>query len=101
MGLMVPSIVRILAAARSSLIPWGWGVNGATSVIGTVIATVIAIYGGFTATFVVGAVGYLGAGALGGRIARRLVAPGSDQAVGDPADPAPVEHLAAAVEPAA
>ncbi len=75
MGLMVPSIVRILAAARSSLIPWGWGVNGATSVIGTVIATVIAIYAGFTATFIVGALGYLAAGALGGRIATRLVEP--------------------------
>jgi hypothetical protein len=37
-----------------------------------VIATVIAIYGGFTATFVVGAVAYLGAGLLGARIARQL-----------------------------
>lgn len=72
MGAMIPAIVRALAEAGSPLIPWGWGVNGATSVIGTVIATVIAIYGGFTATFVVGAIGYLGAGLLGARIARRL-----------------------------
>jgi hypothetical protein len=72
MGMMVPSIVRILAEAGSPLVPWGWGVNGATSVIGTVIATVIAIYGGFTTTFLVGAVGYLGAGILGERIAKRL-----------------------------
>jgi MFS family permease len=69
MGAMVPAMVRVLADAGSPLIPWGWGVNGATSVIGTVIATVIAIYGGFTATFLVGAVAYLGAGLLGRRLA--------------------------------
>ena len=74
MGVMVPSIVRLLTAANNPLVPWGWGVNGATSVIGTVIATVIAIYGGFTATFVVGAVSYLAAGLLGARIATRLAA---------------------------
>lgn len=71
MGVMIPSIVRILAAVNSPLVPWGWGVNGATSVIGTVIATVIAIYGGFTATFLVGAVSYLIAGLLGARLASR------------------------------
>jgi hypothetical protein len=38
-------------------------------VIGTVIATVIAIYGGFTATLLVGAAGYLAAGLLGGQVA--------------------------------
>jgi hypothetical protein len=79
MGVMVPAIVRILSAAQSgtqsALVPWGWGVNGATSVIGTVIATVIAIYGGFTATFLVGAVAYLAAGLLGARLARQLAAP--------------------------
>lgn len=74
MGLMIPSIVRILAAAQSSLVPWGWGVNGATSVIGTVIATVIAIYAGFTVTFMVGAVAYLVAGILGNSVAARLMA---------------------------
>lgn len=69
MGLMIPSVVRVLGAAGSPLVPWGWGVNGATSVIGTVIATVIAIYGGFTATLLVGAAGYLAAGLLGWRVA--------------------------------
>ena len=98
MGLMVPSIVRILAAANSSLIPWGWGVNGATSVIGTVIATVIAIYGGFTATFVVGAVAYLGAGLLGGRLASRFVAAFVARPTAEPLEPAsaPVANDASA-----
>lgn len=72
MGMMIPSAVRVLSAANSPLVPWGWGVNGATSVFGTVIATVIAIYGGFTATFTVGALAYLGAGVLGDRVAKLL-----------------------------
>jgi hypothetical protein len=66
---MVPSFVRVLSESGNPLVPWGWGVNGATSVIGTVIATVIAIYGGFTATLLVGAAGYLAAGLLGGQVA--------------------------------
>ena len=68
MGAMIPSVVRVLGAANSALVPWGWGVNGATSVIGTSIATIVAMYVGFTATFLVGAVTYAGAGLLGSRI---------------------------------
>ena len=70
MGVMVPSVVRVLAASKSPLVPWGWGVNGATSVIGTSIATIIAMYVGFTATFIVGAVFYAAAGGLGLLVAR-------------------------------
>lgn len=83
MGAMIPSIVRILAAVDSPLVPWGWGVNGATSVIGTVVATVIAIYGGFTTTFMVGAIAYLVAGLLGARIAARLVTASGSAAAPD------------------
>jgi hypothetical protein len=74
MGTMIPSVVRILGAADSPLVPWGWGINGATSVLGTVAATVIAIYGGFTATFATGAVAYAVAGALAVPVARAFVA---------------------------
>ncbi len=70
MGTMVPSMVRVLGKAGSTLVPWGWGVNGATSVIGTVAATVIALYAGFTTTFFVGACCYLGAAGLGHLVAR-------------------------------
>jgi hypothetical protein len=70
MGTMVPSVVRVLAASKSPLVPWGWGVNGATSVIGTSIATIVAMYVGFTATFFVGAVCYMLAGAAGFLVAR-------------------------------
>jgi len=44
----VPSAIRSLAESGGELVPWGWGINGATSVVGTVLATVIAIYWGFT-----------------------------------------------------
>ena len=64
MGVMVPSVVRVLGAAKSPLVPWGWGVNGATSVIGTSVATIVAMYAGFTATFIVGALAYALAGAI-------------------------------------
>jgi hypothetical protein len=71
MGAMIPSAVRVLGVVKSPLVPWGWGVNGAMSVIGTSIATIIAIYGGFTTTFLVGAVLYAGSGLLGAIVARR------------------------------
>lgn len=72
MGFMIPSLIRVLTEARNPLVPWGWGVNGATSVIGTVIATVVAIYAGFSTTFILGAVCYVAAGVLGRRIASTL-----------------------------
>jgi spermidine synthase len=68
MGAMVPSVVRVLGEARSPLVPWGWGINGATSVAGTSIATVVAVYGGFTLTFVIGAAGYAIAALVGARV---------------------------------
>jgi hypothetical protein len=65
MGAMIPCMIRALAERSAALVPWGWGINGAMSVVGTVVATVIAIYCGFTITFLVGAALYLGAGVLG------------------------------------
>ena len=76
MGAMVPSLVRALGAARSPLVPWGWGINGATSVIGTGLATTVALFAGFTATFMVGALGYAIAGLLGGLAAKGYLARG-------------------------
>ena len=70
MGAMIPSAIRSLAESGGELVPWGWGINGATSVVGTVLATVIAIYWGFTVTFLIGAASYLGAGILGNTIRR-------------------------------
>ncbi len=59
MGLMLPSGIRMLSRRDAALVPWAWGLNGATSVIGTVGATVIAIHVGFAGTLIIGAGGYL------------------------------------------
>ena len=68
MGLMLPLGVALLSRQDGVIVPWAWGINGGTSVIGTVGATVIAINNGFTATFLVGAVLYALAGTLGWRL---------------------------------
>ncbi len=95
MGIMIPSAVRILGAANSPLVPWGWGVNGATSVIGTSIATIVAMYVGFTATFFLGALTYAGAGVLGVYVARHY--PAKDTTVaGDVVELAGPRTIAAA-----
>lgn len=62
MGMLLPSGVKLTARHDAELIPWGWGLNGAASVIGTVGATITAIQVGFRTTLVVGAVLYLLAG---------------------------------------
>ncbi|HVV83876.1 MAG TPA: hypothetical protein VHE35_12465 [Kofleriaceae bacterium] len=72
MGAMIPHLVRVLSAGGSRLVPWGWGVNGATSVLGTVLSTVIAIYGGFSRTFAIGGLLYATAGLLGYLVVGRL-----------------------------
>jgi len=65
MGVMLPSGVRLLSQRDPEIIPWGWGVNGATSVIATVGSTIVAIHHGYTITLLWGAVfyGLAGAGA--------------------------------------
>lgn len=65
MGLMLPMGVRMLSWRDHAIIPWAWGLNGALSVFGTVLATVFAILHGFNATLMLGATVYLGAAGLG------------------------------------
>jgi hypothetical protein len=60
MGLPFPLGLRA-AAARSELIPWLWGVNGAASVLCSVLATVVALGAGITASFWAGVLCYVGA----------------------------------------
>ena len=42
MGMPMPSGLRILAAQGEDLVPWAWGVNGVASVLGSVLAVVLA-----------------------------------------------------------
>ncbi|HSE96833.1 MAG TPA: hypothetical protein VLD57_01095 [Blastocatellia bacterium] len=61
MGMPMPTAIRMLAHSSPELIPWAWGVNGATSVMGSVAALVIAILTGFNQALLIGAGIYLAA----------------------------------------
>ena len=73
LGTAMPLGLRRLANGRGELIPWAWGVNGATSVLGSVLAMVVAINNGFTVTLLLGAGVYLLALALAGATGPREV----------------------------
>jgi predicted membrane-bound spermidine synthase len=64
MGMPMPTAIRILARDAPEILPWAWGVNGATSVMGSVAALAIAILTGFDAALLVGAALYVAALAL-------------------------------------
>jgi hypothetical protein len=78
MGVPFPRGLGALARTGVAWLPLAWGVNGFTSVIGAVLAAVIALSFGFTAVFLAGALAYLaalaaapGLSATGARAARR------------------------------
>ncbi len=58
LGMPLPGGMRLLAARRPDLIPWGWGLNGAFSVVGATLAVFIAMNWGFSATLLMGALVY-------------------------------------------
>src|SRR6266404_2534257 len=59
MGMPMPIGIRLLVRNAPEIIPWAWGVNGATSVMGSVAALVIAIMTGFNQALMIGAGLYL------------------------------------------
>jgi len=59
LGTAMPLGLRRLAHGREELIPWAWAVNGAASVLGSILAMVVAINNGFTVTLLLGALVYL------------------------------------------
>jgi len=65
LGCLLPLGMRVTTSTNETLVPWGWGVNGATSVLGTVLATVLALHFGFTVTLLAGALTYVVAAAVG------------------------------------
>jgi hypothetical protein len=58
LGMPLPGGMRLLAASRPELIPWGWGLNGAFSVVGATLAVFIAMNWGFSVTLVAAALVY-------------------------------------------
>jgi Spermine/spermidine synthase domain len=58
LGMPMPGGMRLIAADRADIIPWGWGINGAFSVVGATLAVFIAMNWGFSATLLSAAVVY-------------------------------------------
>jgi hypothetical protein len=63
LGMALPGGMRLLARAQPELVPWGWGMNGAFSVIGATLAIFIAMNWGFAVTLLAGALVYVMASA--------------------------------------
>jgi hypothetical protein len=63
LGMPLPGGMRMLAAGRPEIVPWGWGINGAFSVIGATLAVFIAMNWGFSVTLLAAATVYLSAAA--------------------------------------
>jgi hypothetical protein len=64
LGTALPGGMRLLDQARPQIVAWGWGINGAFSVVGATLAIFIAMNWGFAVTLLTGALVYLLAAAI-------------------------------------
>ena len=48
MGLPFPLGLERVSAEAPDLVPWAWGINGCASVVGAVLASILAMHIGFT-----------------------------------------------------
>jgi hypothetical protein len=58
LGVPLPAGMRLMASTRPDIIPWGWGMNGAFSVVGATVAVFIAMNWGFSVTLSTAALVY-------------------------------------------
>jgi hypothetical protein len=58
LGMPLPGGMRLLSSSRPDIVPWGWGMNGAFSVIGATSAVFVAMNWGFSITLLASAVVY-------------------------------------------
>jgi spermidine synthase len=66
MGVPFPTGLRQLRESHGAAVEWAWAVNASASVLGSVLAVVIAMQWGVTVTLLCGAAGYVAAGLLAG-----------------------------------
>jgi hypothetical protein len=59
MGALLPSGVRVADELGRGTVAWGWGLNGAASVVGSILAVTLSMNFGFTMALLVGIVVYL------------------------------------------
>ena len=71
LGAVFPKIVAQAGAADPRLVSWAWAINGAASVVGSILAVALTLNIGFTAVGVVAAACYL-VPVLAGRAPKRL-----------------------------
>ena len=64
MGMPFPMGIKLVTRKASEVVPWVWGVNGATSVFASILTIVVALNSGFTAALILGLFAYLIAGFL-------------------------------------
>jgi len=62
MGMPFPKGLALLEQGGSALVAWAWGVNGAISVVASILAALLALSFGFSVVLTVGASCYVGAG---------------------------------------
>ncbi len=65
MGMPFPVAIEALSRKDAALIPWAWGANGCASVVGAVLAVLIASSHGGSMVIAIGLALYLVAGAFG------------------------------------
>ena len=64
MGMPFPKGLALLEDGPPALIGWAWGVNGAVSVVASILAALLALSFGFSVVLGVGAICYIGAGIM-------------------------------------
>jgi hypothetical protein len=60
MGIPFPSGLHILESSIPELIPWVWGINGAASVLSSILAMLLALSFGFKVVLIIGGLCYAG-----------------------------------------
>lgn len=79
MGMPLPLGIKVIRPSAADLIPWAWGVNGAMSVLGSVLAVSLAINMGYNALLVFGVGVYIVASlSLPGKLANESHAETTD-----------------------
>ncbi|HTX73761.1 MAG TPA: hypothetical protein VMC79_13105 [Rectinemataceae bacterium] len=85
LGIPFPTGLSSLSESRPGLLPWAWGVNGALSVTGTVLARLVSISAGYAVVLLATALLYALAAALfSGNSAAREVGPAAAEGAAPP-----------------
>jgi hypothetical protein len=58
MGMPLPTGIALLKYGNHRLIPWAWAANGSASVLGSILAVLIALGSGFSQVMALGALSY-------------------------------------------